>query len=183
MKRKDLEDLGLDKETIDKIMELNGNSINDLKTQVTQITKERDDLKSQITTLNTSIEDLKKVNPEELTKTIENLQNEQKELENTHKKEMEKVKFNSKLDLAIANSKTIDPIGLKAHLDVDKLSYDEKTDSIIGFNDQIKAIKESQKYLFEEEAHSNGQSHGSMPGKDELKGFDLSSALNEKYSE
>lgn len=183
MKRKDLEDLGLEKEIIDKVMELNGNSINDLKEQVTNITKERDDLKSQVATLNSSIEELKKVDPTKLNETIETLQKNQKELEDSHKKELEQVKFNSKLDVAIANSKTIDAIGLKAHLDLSKLSYDEKNDTIIGFNDQIKTISETHKYLFEEVPQSNGQRHGELPGKDELKEFDLSSALNEKYKE
>ncbi len=183
MKRKDLEDLGLEKEIIDKVMELNGRSINDLKEQAINITKERDDLKSQVDTLNTSIEELKKVDPTKLNETIEALQKTQKELEDTHKKELAEVKFNSKLDLAIANSKTIDAIGLKAHLDLEKLSYDEKTDTIIGFNDQIKSISESHKYLFEEIPQSNGQSHGTLPDKDELKEYDLSSALNEKYNE
>lgn len=183
MKRKDLEELGLEKDIVDKIMDLNGTSINELKEQVTNITKERDDLKSQVDTLNSSMEELKKVDPTKLNETIETLQKEQKSLEEAHQKELEDVKFNSKLDLAIANSKTIDAIALKAHLDLSKLSYDEKTDTIIGFNDQIKNISETQKYLFEEIPQSNGQSHGTLPKKDELKEYDLSSALNEKYNE
>ena len=134
-------------------------------------------------TLNKNVEELKKVDPTKLNETIENLQKTQKEMEDTHKKELANVKFNSKLDLAIANSKTIDVVGLKAHLDLSKLSYDEKTDTIIGFNDQIKSISETYKYLFEETPQSNGQSHGSLPGKEELKEYDLTSALKEKYNE
>lgn len=183
MKRKDLEDLGLEKEVVDKIMTLNGTSINELKEQVTSLEKERDDYKSQVDTLNKSVEELKKVDPTKLNETIDTLQKTQKELEDTHKKELEQVKFNSKLDLAIANSKTIDCVGLKAHLDLSKLSYDEKTDTIIGFNDQIKTISETHKYLFEETPQSNGQAQGSLPGKDELKEYDLTSALKEKYDE
>lgn len=183
MKRKDLENLGLEKEIIDKVMDLNGDSINNLKEQVANITKERDDFKNQVDTLNKSIEELKKVDPQKLNETIEELQKDQKKLEDTHKKELEQVKFNSKLDLAIANSKTIDAIGLKAHLDVSKLSYDEKTDTIIGFNDQLKTIAETNKYLFEESPQSNGQQHGKLPSENELKELDLSSALNEKYKE
>jgi len=183
MKRKDLEDLGLEKEIIDKIMNLNGDSINPLKEQVTNLEKERDDYKNQVDALNKSVEELKKVDPTKLNETIEELQKNQKELEDTHKKELEQVKFNSKLDVAIANSKTIDAIGLKAHLDVSKLSYDEKTDTIIGLNDQIKTISETHKYLFEENPQNTGQSHGGLPKKDELKEYDLTSALKEKYEE
>ena len=84
--------------------------------------------------------------------------------------------------MAIANSKTIDAIGLKAHLDLEKLSY-VITDTIIFFNVQINSISECNKYLFEEIPQSNGQSHGTLPDKDELKEYDLSSALNEKYNE
>lgn len=183
MKRKNLEDLGLEKEIIDKIMNLNGTSINELKEQVVSLEKERDDFKSQVDILNESIEELKKVDPQKLNETIEVLQKNQKELEDTHKKELSDVKFNSKLDLAIANSKTIDAIALKAHLDLSKLSYDEKNDTIIGFNDQLKTISETNKYLFEEIPQSNGQAHGSLPKKDELNEYDLTTALKEKYEE
>ncbi len=178
-----LKGLDLDKETIESIMAEHGKNIQGVKEENESLKKERDDLKSQVDTLNKSVDELKKVDPDKLNETIEKLQKEQKDLEETHKKELDDVKFNSKLDLAIANSKTIDAVGLKAHLDLSKLSYDEKTDTIIGFNDQIKTISEAHKYLFEETPQSNGQSHGTLPNKDELKEFDLTQALNEKYNE
>ncbi len=178
-----LKGLELEKEIQDKIMAKHGELINGVKNENESLKKERDDYKSQVDTLNKSVEELKKVDPTKLNETIENLQKEQKKLEDTHKKELEQVKFNSKLDLAIANSKTIDSVGLKAHLDMSKLSYDEKNDTIIGFNDQIKIISDTHKYLFEEIPQSNGQAQGSLPSKEELKEYDLTSALKEKYDE
>lgn len=48
MKRKDLEELGLEKEVVDKIMELNGDSINNLKLQIKSLESDKKSLESQI---------------------------------------------------------------------------------------------------------------------------------------
>lgn len=63
MKRDFLKDLGLDKETIDKIMDENGKDVeahNRTKELLTQAQTENEGLKNQITQLNGSIEELKK---------------------------------------------------------------------------------------------------------------------------
>ena len=63
MKRDFLKDLGLDKETIDKIMDENGKDAeahSRTKEQLAQVQTENEGLKSQITQLNGSIEELKK---------------------------------------------------------------------------------------------------------------------------
>ena len=69
----------------------------------------------------------------------------------------------SAIDLAIANSKTIDSISLKAHLDLDKISYDEKTGSLTGLDDQISGLRESKKYLFENAPTDGGMPQGGIP--------------------
>ena len=69
----------------------------------------------------------------------------------------------SAIDLAIANSKTIDSISLKAHLDLDKISYDEKTGSLTGLDDQISGLRESKKYLFETAPTDGGMPQGGIP--------------------
>ena len=115
--REFLKGLDLDKETIDTIMAEHGKNIQGLKEDNESLKKERDDYKSQVDTLNKNVEELKKVDPTKLNETIENLQKTQKEMEDTHKKELANVKFNSKLDLAIANSKTIDVVEIgRAHV-------------------------------------------------------------------
>ena len=69
----------------------------------------------------------------------------------------------SAIDLAIANSKTIDAVSLKAHLDLDNISYDEKTGTLKGIDEQISTIRESKKYLFEEAPTDGGMPQGGAP--------------------
>jgi TolA-binding protein len=142
--------------------------------------EEAKNLTAQINSLNTEVENLKKIDPTKLQDEITRIQNENTKLQDDHKKELDKVKFDSALDLAIASSKSIDPVALKAHIKVENLKYDEKENKIIGFDDQLKSIKDSQKYLFEIEPDATGERHDKLPGG-ETKDLDLSSALKEKY--
>lgn len=55
MKRKDLEALGLEKEAIDKIMALNGDDINNAKSEVTELEKQLTEKDNSIKELNDTI--------------------------------------------------------------------------------------------------------------------------------
>lgn len=99
---------------------------------------------------------------EEITK----LQQANKDLETNGKKELADVKRMSAIDLAIANSKTIDAISLKANLDLDKITYDEKTGNLSGIDEQISSIRESKKYLFTEAPTDGGMPQGGIPPKE-----------------
>ena len=60
MKRKFLEELGLEKDDIDKIMTENGNDINAAKAELSEVIAERDKLKQDIKEREGQIETLKK---------------------------------------------------------------------------------------------------------------------------
>lgn len=132
------------------------NDFNEKVTEVKNLTTEKQTLTSQL-------EELKKVDPAKLNEEIEKLQKANKDLEANSKKELADVKRMSAIDLAIANSKTIDSISLKAHLDLDKISYDEKTGSLTGLDDQISGLRESKKYLFENAPTDGGMPQGGIP--------------------
>ena len=95
------------------------NDFNEKVTEVKTLTTEKE-------TLTTQLEELKKVDPTKLQEEITKLQQANKNLETNGKKELADVKRMSAIDLAIANSKTIDAISLKANLDLDKITYDER---------------------------------------------------------
>lgn len=59
MERKFLEDLGLEKEAIDKVLNANSADIGKAKEEVTVLTAERDGLKEQLETAGTTIEEMK----------------------------------------------------------------------------------------------------------------------------
>lgn len=70
-----------------------------------------------------------------------------KEIEDNSKAEIEKVRLESKIDLAINNAKARNVKSVKANLDLDKIKLDG--DKLLGFEDQIEALKKSDAYLFE----------------------------------
>lgn len=70
-----------------------------------------------------------------------------KEIETNSKAEIEKVKLESKIDLAINNAKAKNVKSVKANLDLEKIKLDGE--KLLGFDDQIEALKKSDAYLFE----------------------------------
>lgn len=70
-----------------------------------------------------------------------------KEIETNSKAEIEKVRLESKIDLAINNAKAKNVKSVKANLDLEKIKLDG--DKLLGFEDQIEALKKSDAYLFE----------------------------------
>jgi len=70
-----------------------------------------------------------------------------KEIEDNSKAEIEKVRLESKIDLAINNAKAKNVKSVRANLELDKIKLDG--DKLLGFDDQIEALKKSDAYLFE----------------------------------
>ena len=141
MKRKFLEDLGLDKDTVDKVMAENGKDIESAKGELETVTAERDNLKTQLGGFNKQIEDLKKSagDNEELKKQIESLQAENK-----------KARVDFAIDKALTAAKAKNNTAVKALLkDLDKAELAEDG-TIKGLDAQIKALQkdEGTKFLF-----------------------------------
>lgn len=76
-----------------------------------------------------------------------------KEIEDNSKAEIEKVRLETKIDLAISNAKARNVKSVKANLDLNKIKLDG--DKLLGFDDQIEALKTSDAYLFEIDKSKN----------------------------
>lgn len=76
-----------------------------------------------------------------------------KEIEDNSKAEIEQVRLDSKIDLAINNAKAKNVKSVKANLDLDKIKLDGE--KLLGFDDQIEALKKSDAYLFDIEKVKN----------------------------
>ena len=112
MKRKFLEDLGLEKDVVDKIMNENGKDIEAAKTELTTVTAERDQLKKDVDDRDKQIDTLKKSagDNEDLKKKIEDLQAENKAQ-----------KLNNAVEKALTNAKALNLTATRALLkDLDK---------------------------------------------------------------
>lgn len=107
-----------------------------------------------------------------------------KEIEDNSKAEIEKVRLESKIDLAINNAKAKNVKSVKANLDLEKIKLDG--DKLLGFDDQIEALKKSDAYLFEiDSAINNGvENNGGNPRKNEggnLDDDELDKLSDEEY--
>lgn len=155
MKRKFLEDLGLEKEVIDKILDEAGNDLEKQKSDYETLKKERDTFESQIKERDKQLEDLKKNSKsvEDLNKTIEKLQEDNKIAKQNYEKEVKELKIANAVDMALTNAKAKNKIAVKALLkDLDKAEILEDG-TIKGLSDQIKTLAEAEdsKFLFETE--------------------------------
>lgn len=152
MKRKFLEDLGLEKEDIDSIMAENGKDVEKAKADY-------EDVKAQLETANATITDLKKNNVDN-----EKLQNKVTEYETEIAKlkdEAAKKEFNYRLEDALKGSKAKNLKALKALLDMDKVKLEG--DKFTGLEEQLTALKESDAYLFDTEEQQPPQLGGFKP--------------------
>lgn len=107
-----------------------------------------------------------------------------KEIEDNSKTEIEKVRLESKIDLAINNAKAKNVKSVKANLDLDKIKLDG--DKLLGFDDQIEALKKSDAYLFDiDNTIDNGvENNGGNPRKREggsLDDDELDKLSDEEY--
>ena len=152
MKRKFLEDLGLEKEAIDGIMAENGKDVEKAKADY-------EDVKAQLETAQATISDLKKNNVDN-----EALQNKVTEYETEIAKlkdEAIKKDFNYRLEDALKGSKAKNVKALKALLDMDKVKLENE--KLTGLEEQLTALKESDAYLFETEKQQPQQISGLKP--------------------
>lgn len=86
-----------------------------------------------------------------------------KEIEDSSKAEIEKIRLESKIELAISNAKARNVKSVKANLNLDNIKLDG--DKLLGFDDQIEALKKSDAYLFNIEKEIDDGNGEEVPGK------------------
>ena len=151
--------LGIEGDNLEKIMTEYGKShtesaelqkkVEDLTSQNETLTgqiKERD---GQLTTIKKSVGD-----NEELKSQIKSLQDANKQTATDYQSKLAEQSKNFKIESALRDAKARNPKAVKALLDMDKVSVDG--DNLVGFNDQLEAVKKDNDFLFEADG-SNGQ--------------------------
>lgn len=150
MKREELERLGLTKEQIDSVCDLNNKDVQPLKDD---LQKAQDDLKVAQDKVTTTEEALKKfdgVDPEKLNQQISDLQNELKQKDSEHAKALADRDFEDLIKEAIGEAKGRNTKAIRALLDVDalKASKNQKNDVAAALKKLAEA--EDSKMLFGE---------------------------------
>jgi chromosome segregation ATPase len=170
MKREDLTKLFLtegqteltdaQKAAIDKIMALNGQDVEKAKGDASKLQADLDaaqaDIKAKQEQIDAAAAKIKEFEDKGLD--IEAVRTKAAEYEADAKKaredaaaQLQQVRFGHALERDLAAAKAKNPTAARALLNMDGLKYDEKADKVIGLEDQLKAIREKDGYLFEVE--------------------------------
>ena len=139
MQRKFLEDLGLEKETIDKIMDENGKDINREKGKA-------EEFKTQLDTAKETLKSFEGVDVKELQSKVATLTSDLEQKDNDYQEKIADMEFNNLLDTAISSSGAKNAKAVKALLDIDVLkSSKNQSDDI---KKAIDTVKSENDYMF-----------------------------------
>lgn len=152
MKRDFLKELGFEDDVIDKIMVEHGKTVNDYKTKAEKadgLEAQVADYETQIKDRDQQLEDLgnKAKGHDELTKEIDDLKQANKDAKADYDQKLHQISFDNTLEKSLAASKVKNPATVKALLNLDDIKLDGE--KLLGLDDQLKSIKESDSYLFE----------------------------------
>ena len=142
MKKSDLEKLEIGEDAIKEILKLNGLAIEAKKTELETATTELDTLKKQLAEANTTIESFKDVDVDAIKATADDYKAKFEASETSAKEAMATVKYNHALDNALTAAKVVNSKAVRALLNTETIILDEKG-KLVGFDEQVAALKES----------------------------------------
>ena len=151
MKREDLKKLGLSDEQIEGVMSAHGKDITSLQEKVNGLTSERDGLKSQLDERDEQLDSLQRSSKDidDLNEQIKQLQSDNKKANEEWQNKLATQTKNFKIETATQRSTVAKNVkAVLPFIDTEKVTVDG--DSLKGLDDQIKAIQQSDSYLFEE---------------------------------
>ncbi|MGG0690712.1 phage scaffolding protein [Bacillus safensis] len=129
------------------------------KDRFDQVNNEKKDLKSQLDDRDRQLSTLQKQakGNEDLQDAIEQLKKENKKVSEDYQKKL----FNFALESALRDAKAKNIKAVKANLNVDGLELSD--DKVIGLDEQLTALKDSDSYLFEAENDNSPGLAGRQP--------------------
>jgi hypothetical protein len=143
MQRKFLEDLGLEKDVIDKVLNENGS---DLEKAKSKLEVERDNYKGQLGTAQTALKEFEGIDVKDLQGKIDSLTADLTTKENEYQAKIADMEFNSILDGAITKSGAKNTKAVKALLDIDTLKSSKNQAEDI--TNALENIKSENDYMF-----------------------------------
>ncbi|MHB9762107.1 phage scaffolding protein [Streptococcus suis] len=145
MKREFLAGLELSDEQIDKIMAEHGKTMADTKSKLTAAEEQVSTLQADLSTANETITNLQKSNADnaELQKSIEDYKSQLEEAQNQRAIDRK----GAFIELGLTKAGVRNSKAAKALLDLEKIT--ESDNGFEGFDEQLKALQESDAYLFQ----------------------------------
>jgi hypothetical protein len=157
MKRDFLKELGLEENVVEKIFAEHGKTVQLEKDKYTTLEEDNKNLKADLKERDGQLETLQKetVGNEELQKQITKLQEDNKKKETEYETKLSKQAIEHALSDELTKAKVKNKKAVKALLDEEIIKLDGN--KLIGLEEQLKNIKDSDSYLFEEEAPKEQQ--------------------------
>ena len=179
MKRETLKDMGLAAEQVDKIMELNGVDIEKAKGKANELATENTELKAQLKKRDDDLVELRKSvkDNETLSADFKALQEKYKNDRADLEKQVAQVKLTSALDLGLSGAKVRNAKAIKGLLNMDAIKLDD-AGKLTGLDDQLKAIRKSDPYLFD-----GGEKQDYTPASGETAKSDPVSLMVESFKQ
>lgn len=166
MKTEFLKNLGLTDEQVNSVMEENGKDIAREQNSKATVEKELNDTKTLLANANKQIEDFKGMDIEAIKKSADEYKTKYEEADKKSKDDIAELKKSHAIDLALINTHHAKNIkSVKANLNLENVKLDG--DKLIGFDDQIEALKKSDAYLFDIEKNVDEGNDGNSDGKKE----------------
>ncbi len=154
MNREELKALGLTDEQIDKIMAAYGKAINDIKKKADKVdglAAQVDNYEKDLAERDKQLGELgeKAKDNEELAAEIERLKGENESTRTAYEEKLNEQMFEHKIETTLSGAKVKNTKAVRALLDLDMIKLDG--DKLKGLDEQLKTLKESDSYLFEED--------------------------------
>ncbi len=149
MNREFLREQGLTDEQVEAVIQEHGKVVNDTKGKLDTVTTDRDSLKEQLADRDTQLEELKKVDAEGLQAKIDELQQVNETTKTEYEAKLQAQAFEFTLEKALSTAGAKNAKAVKALLDTENIKLDGET--LLGLDDQLKALQESDPYLFGED--------------------------------
>lgn len=154
MKRKFLEDLGLDKETIEKIIDQNSQDIGGYKKKVEELQETNTQLKKDVETRDTQLEELGKAGSvDDLKQQLQVAQEANEAAKAEYEETIKNMKLDAAIEKALTGVKHADLLSVKFDREKLKLNDDGQVE---GLEAQVKSLKETYKDLFKPEKSGRG---------------------------
>lgn len=162
MEKQDLLDLGMDEELAKKVLIVHAKDIQAANAKTATAEQERDDLKGQLGERDKQLTKIKQSagDNDELKEQIKTLQDTNKQTATDFQAKLDKQARDFKIEQALSNAQAKNPKAVKALLDLEEVKVDG--DQLLGMEDQLKALKESDGYLFEDTEPDGSQSKGGV---------------------
>jgi hypothetical protein len=143
---------GLPKEVIDKIMELNGNSINELKKENERLKTEKAGLETQLTEANKKIEGFKEIDVDKIRAEVDEWKEKYETDTQKLKDSLTQKDYDYKIN-ELTNGLKFSSNGAKRSFIEDLKAKDLKleNDSLLGFDDFVKSYRETDPSAFMQE--------------------------------